>query len=117
MKSVRLIMKRFFYIFVCVLAIAFNGNAQQSNVIVNGLRVCEFYSREQMYEALGGEPDKVEESVEFKGFYDFHYGKDIFYWNNIKIRKVAVVSFCIECGKNSRHGDRIIFCIFYFDFS
>ena len=75
-------MKRFFYIFVCVLAIAFNGNAQQSNVIVNGLRVCEFYSREQMYEALGGEPDKVEESVEFKGFYDFHYGKDIFYWNN-----------------------------------
>ena len=35
-----------------------------------------------MYEALGGEPDKAEESVEFKGFYDFHYGKDVFYWNN-----------------------------------
>ena len=75
------IVKRIFYIFVCVLAIAFNGNTQQ-RVVVNGLRVCEFYSREQMYEALGGVPDKTEESVEFKGFYDFHYGKDVFYWNN-----------------------------------
>ena len=74
--------KRILSIFVYALAIAFNGNAQQSNVVVNGLRVCEFYSREQMYEALGGEPDKAEESVEFKGFYDFHYGKDVFYWNN-----------------------------------
>ena len=76
------IVKRIFYIFACVFAMAFNGNAQQSNVVVNGLRVCEFYSREQMYEALGGVPDKAEESVEFKGFYDFHYGKDVFYWNN-----------------------------------
>ena len=60
-----------------------NGNAQEkAKVVVNGLRICEFYSREQMYEALGGEPDKAEESVEFKGFYDFHYGKDVFYWNN-----------------------------------
>ena len=75
------IVKRIFYIFVCVFAIAFNGNTQQ-RVVVNGLRVCEFYSREQMYEALGGVPDKTEESIEFKGFYDFHYGKDVFYWNN-----------------------------------
>lgn len=73
-------MKRMFFILPLLFTMAFNGNAQQSKVIVNGLRVCEFYSREQMYEALGGEPDKAEESVEFKGFYDFYYGKDIFYW-------------------------------------
>ena len=74
-------MKRIFFILPLLLAIAFNGNTQQ-RVVVNGLRVCEFYSREQMYEALGGVPDKTEESIEFKGFYDFHYGKDVFYWNN-----------------------------------
>ena len=74
-------MKRIFFILPLLFAIAFNGNTQQ-RVVVNGLRVCEFYSREQMYEALGGVPDKTEESIEFKGFYDFHYGKDVFYWNN-----------------------------------
>ena len=75
------IVNRIFYIFACVFAIAFNGNTQQ-RVVVNGLRVCEFYSREQMYEALGGVPDKTEESIEIKGVYDFNYGKDVFYWNN-----------------------------------
>ena len=76
-------MKRILSIFVYALAIAFNSIAQEkAKVVVNGLRICEFYSREQMYEALGGVPDKTEESIEFKGFYDFHYGKDVFYWNN-----------------------------------
>ena len=74
------IVERIFYIFACVLAMAFNGNAQQSNVVVNGLRVCEFYSREQMYEALGGVPDKIEKSEEFVGEEWFYYGKDVFYW-------------------------------------
>ena len=75
-------MKKIFYVLALLLAMAFTCNAQQSNVVVNGLRVCDDYSREQMYEALGGVPDKAEESVEFKGFYDFYYGKDVFYWNN-----------------------------------
>ena len=76
-------MKRIFFILILLLAMIVNSNAQKkAKVVVNGLRVCEFYSREQMYEALGGEPDKTEESIEFKGFYDFHYGKDVFYWNN-----------------------------------
>ena len=75
-------MKKIFYVLALLLAMAFTCNAQQSKVVVNGLRVCEFYSREQMYEALGGVPDKAEESVEFKGYYDFYYGKDVFYWND-----------------------------------
>ena len=58
---------------------AFNGNAQQ-RVVVNGLRVCEFYSREQMYEALGGVPDKIEAEIEDPGSFWFYYGKDVFFW-------------------------------------
>ena len=74
-------MKRFVYIFVCVLAIAFNGNAQEkAKVIVNGLQVCDMYTRAQMYEALGGVPTKIEANIEEPGSFSFYYGKDMFYW-------------------------------------
>ena len=72
-------MKRIFFILPLLFAIAFNGNTQQ-RVVVNGLRVCEFYSREQMYEALGGTPDKIEAEIEDQGSFWFYYGKDVFYW-------------------------------------
>ena len=76
-------MKRIFFILILLLAMIVNSNAQEkAKVVVNGLRICDMYTRTQMYEALGGVPDKTEESIEFKGFYDFHYGKDVFYWNN-----------------------------------
>ena len=83
MKSVRLIMKRFFYIFACLFAMAFNGNAQQSKVVVNGLRICDMYTRTQMYEALGGTPDKIEAEIEDQGSFWFYYGKDVFYWDKL----------------------------------
>ena len=71
-------MKRILSIFVYALAIAFNSNAQEkAKVVVNGLRVCEFYSREQMYEALGGTPDKIEADIEDPGSFSFYYGKDM----------------------------------------
>ena len=77
-------MKRIFYIFACVFAIAFNGNAQEkTKVVVNGLRLDNVYSREQMYEALGGVPDKIEEHPEYKEHYSFYYGKDVFYWDKL----------------------------------
>ena len=79
-----MIVKRIFYIFACVFAMAFNGNAQEkTKVVVNGLRLDNVYSREQMYEALGGVPDKIEEHPEYKEHYSFYYGKDVFYWDKL----------------------------------
>ena len=53
------IVKRIFYIFACVFAIAFNSIAQEkTKVVVNGLQICDTYTRTQMYEALGGVPEK-----------------------------------------------------------
>ena len=74
-------MKRIFFILILLLAMIVNSNAQEkAKVVVNGLRVCEFYSREQMYEALGGTPDKIEAEIEDPGSFWFYYGKDVFYW-------------------------------------
>ncbi|MBQ2992840.1 MAG: hypothetical protein IJE21_02980 [Alistipes sp.] len=74
-------MKRILSIFVYALAIAFNSIAQEkAKVIVNGLQLCDTYTRTQMYEALGGTPDKIEAEMEEPGSFWFYYGKDVFYW-------------------------------------
>ena len=74
-------MKRILSIFVYALAIAFNSIAQEkTKVVVNGLQVCDMYTRAQMYEALGGVPTKIEEVIEDPGSFSFYYGKDMFYW-------------------------------------
>ena len=74
-------MKRCCVVIVVLWLSLINGNAQEkTKVIVNGLRICEFYSREQMYEALGGTPDKIEAEIEEPGSFWFYYGKDVFYW-------------------------------------
>ena len=74
-------MKRCCVVIVVLWLSLINGNAQEkTKVIVNGLRICEFYSREQMYEALGGTPDKIEAEIEDPGSFWFYYGKDVFYW-------------------------------------
>ena len=74
-------MKRMFFILPLLFTMAFNGNAQEkAKVIVNGLQVCDMYTRAQMYEALGGVPNKIEEEIEDPGSFSFYYGKDMFYW-------------------------------------
>ena len=74
-------MKRIFFILPLLFAIAFNSNAQEkAKVVVNGLRICDMYTRTQMYEALGGTPDKIEAEMEEPGSFWFYYGKDVFYW-------------------------------------
>ena len=74
-------MKRIFFILILLLAMIVNSNAQEkAKVIVNGLQVCDMYTRAQMYEALGGVPDKIEKSEEGVGEEWFYYGKDVFYW-------------------------------------
>ena len=74
-------MKRILSIFVYALAIAFNSIAQEkTKVVVNGLQICDMYTRAQMYEALGGTPDKIEANIEEPGSFSFYYGKDMFYW-------------------------------------
>ena len=90
-------MKRFFYIFACVLAIAFNSIAQEkTKVVVNGLQICDTYPRTQMYEALGGTPDIIEAEIEDPGSFWFYYGKDVFYWryNGLDAYKDGINNHC-----------------------
>ena len=76
-----MIVKRIFFILILLLAMIVNSNAQEkAKVVVNGLRICDMYTRTQMYEALGGTPDKIEAEIEDQGSFWFYYGKDVFYW-------------------------------------
>ena len=74
-------MKRIFFILILLLAMIVNSIAQEKiKVVVNGLQLCDTYTRTQMYEALGGTPDKIEAEMEEPGSFWFYYGKDVFYW-------------------------------------
>ena len=55
-----------------------NGN-MVGGININGLEMGGQYSREEIFAALGGEPDRIVQDAEEPTYFEYHYGNDVFY--------------------------------------
>ena len=68
---------------VMMLFVALTAQAEGENnvgsIAINGLEVGGKYTREQIFAALGGQPDQIVQGIEYPTFFEYRYGNDRFY--------------------------------------
>ena len=64
-------------LFVALTAQA-EGENNVGSIAINGLEVGGKYTREQIFAALGGQPDQIVQGIEYPTFFEYRYGNDRF---------------------------------------
>lgn len=69
------------FVFLHFGAVTIKADGQEvvGGIEVNGLTMCGKYTREQIFAALGGQPDRIVQEEEEPTYYEYHYGEDVFY--------------------------------------
>ena len=76
-------------------------------ISINDLILGEKYSREQIFVALGGEPDKIIRSEDDPNFYEYYYGEDVFFQMGNEFYGGTIESSRFYISKGIRVGDNI----------
>ncbi len=97
---------------VCLLGtIAYtqNDNIEDSVEIIsiNGLELGGVYTREEIFAALGGQPDEIYHDEEFPDFYNYIYGQDVFTQRDNQFYGGEISSSRFYISKGIRVGDSI----------
>ena len=98
--------KSIFYLLFALLTLSCSRN-QVGLIAINGLEMCGQYSREEIFAALGGEPDRIYHDEEFPDFYDYIYGQDIFVQRGDEFYGGEITSARFYISKGIRVGDSI----------
>ena len=97
---------------VCLLgttAYAQNDGTEDSVEIIsiNGLELGGVYTREEIFAALGGQPDEIYHDEEFPDFYNYIYGQDVFTQRDNQFYGGEISSSRFYISKGIRVGDSI----------
>ena len=97
---------------VCLLgttAYAQNDGTEDSVEIIsiNGLELGGVYTREEIFAALGGQPDEIYHDEEFPDFYSYTYGQDVFTQRGNQFYGGEISSSRFYISKDIRVGDSI----------
>ena len=76
-------------------------------ISINGLELGGKYTREQIFAALGGEPDRIVQSEEDPGFFEYHYDKDVFFQMDDEFYGGSIITSRFYISKEIKIGDSI----------
>ena len=76
-------------------------------ISINGLELGGKYTREQIFAALGGEPDRIVQSEDDPGFFEYYYDKDVFFQMDDEFYGGSIVTSRFYTSKDIRIGDSV----------
>lgn len=116
-KEMRVLMKRIIiFLTICIfsaisekLLYAQSNNADTPIEIlsINGLEVGGKYTREQIFAALGGQPNRIIQSEDDPRFFEYYYDKDVFFQMDDEFYGGSIVSSRFYITKGIRVGESI----------
>ncbi len=98
--------KSIFYLLFALLTLSCSRN-QVGLIAINGLEMGGQYSREEIFAALGGEPDQIRQSTEYPTLYEFRYGNDLFFQMDGEFYGGDFTSSRFQVSEGIKIGDNI----------
>ena len=75
---------------------------------INGLEVGGKYTREQIFAALGGEPDKIVQGKDDPTYYEYHYGRDVFCHMGDEFHGGSITTSRFMVSEGIKIGDNVV---------
>lgn len=106
-KSIKILFLSFSALFITLIVHA-EGENTVGSIAINGLEVGGKYTREQIFAALGGQPDQVVQSTEYPTFFEYRYGDDRFYQMDDEFYGGTITTTRFSVSEGIKIGDNVV---------